>query len=519
MRRGLKKKMKITQYPWQKPSNIDMDQLYVDVTLEKLYRKACGLERKVLRDYRELFNFNMRNEAERILLKADPGMGKTTLGKKITHDWIEGHFTDVSIVIFVMLKSVKPGEAIEDVIVSQVPTLRGNNVTPDKIGRIFQRFGPRCLIVLDGLDEHALGQNKDVVSIIDGSKYPDCKVIVTSRPHSTRNIEDNFDSIGRVEGFTKNEARKFVERTVDDQNVVGRIVNFNPSSSNDMPRLHKVPILLSIMCFLVKSDKDVVDLMESSRGWLYFRMVRCLYMAHTKKRGISFEHFEFVRVVRSVGKLAWQTLLSGNPMFRKEEVIRETGAEVFEWGLLIGDEDPDGLSDETADILVTFAHRSIQEFFGAFYFILSISEGKTIVNLLGGDCEKPIFMVNPLFLEFCLFFLQKTDQNSSLLKIENKEKVRKMLIDCVVDKIDQEIFRLRLILDKFPALGIENQTKLSVLGLNNGMSIDIVKDVLPQCLKIQHLLFTTNHPLEKLLSALNPRLVIKTLTHYRITRT
>ena len=41
-------------------------------------------------------------------------------------------------------------------------------------------------------------------------------------------------------------------------------------------------------------------------------------------------------------------------MFRKEEVIREAGPDVFEWGLLIGDEDPEGLSDETKDILVTF---------------------------------------------------------------------------------------------------------------------------------------------------------------------
>ena len=65
--------------------------------------------------------------------------------------------------------------------------------------------------------------------------------------------------------------------------------------------------------------------------------------------------------------------MSGNPMFSKEEVIREAGPDVFEWGLLIGDEDPEGLSDETADILVTFAHQSIQEFFGAFYFTLSHS--------------------------------------------------------------------------------------------------------------------------------------------------
>ena len=249
--------------------------------------------------------------------------------------------------------------------------------------------------------------------------------------------------------------------------------------------------------------------MDSSRhrGWIYFRMVRCLYMAHAKKRGVSFEQNDFVRVVKSVGKLAWQTLLSGNPMFRKEDVIREVGEEVFEWGLLIGDEDSEGLSDETADILVNFAHRSIQEFFGAFYFILRLSEGETIDSLLGDDCERPIFMVNLLFLEFCLFFLQKTGPMGSLLKTENKETVCKVLVDYMVDRIDQENFVLSDILSKFPVFGNDNE----VLFLNNWMPINIAEDVLPKCCKIQHLSFKAYHPIQRLLPALNSTLKIKTL--------
>ena len=64
------------------------------------------------------------------------------------------------------------------------------------------------MLVLDGFDEQGQDPNVDVISIIEGSKYPDCKVIVTSRPHSTKKIEEHFDTIGRVEGFTDAEARK-----------------------------------------------------------------------------------------------------------------------------------------------------------------------------------------------------------------------------------------------------------------------------------------------------------------------
>ena len=186
MRRGLKKKVKITQYPWQKQNDVDMDKLFVKLTLEKQTKEPDGRKNIELEHYIDLFDPSLQNEGERILLKADPGMGKTTLVKKITLDWVLGRFTDVSIVFFVMLKLVKPGETIENVILNQTPVLKGYSVTADNMKRILEKFGPRCLLVLDGLDEHALGQNNDVVRIIEESKYPHCKVIVTSRPHSKK---------------------------------------------------------------------------------------------------------------------------------------------------------------------------------------------------------------------------------------------------------------------------------------------------------------------------------------------
>ena len=348
MRRGLKKKVKITQYPWQNLTELDMDELYVNVTLEKLYRKAGGLERRVLENYIQLFNPEMRNEGERILLKGDPGMGKTTLMKKITHDWVRGRFTDVSVVSFVMLKSVKPGEAIENVILKQTPVLEGNDVTPDQVRRILERFSSRCLLVLDGFDEQGQGRNVDVISIIEGRKYPNCKVIVTSRPHSTKKIEEHFDTIGRVEGFTEAEARKFVSKIVEDGDKVENILEFNPrrglnsvfdESEEIQPPLYRNPILLSIMCFLVQNDAGVSDLFSRSeqRGWIYYRLLRCLYVSYLEKRDTKFDNSHFIEAIKSVGKLAWQTLMSGDPMFRKEDVIKEVGSEVFavwltDWG-------------------------------------------------------------------------------------------------------------------------------------------------------------------------------------------
>ena len=77
---------------------------------------------------------------------------------------------------------------IENVIIHQTQKLRDLNLKPQKLKSILDTFGDRCLLILDVLDEHALGKNEDVLKIIEGRKLLCCNVIVTSRPHSTNDI-------------------------------------------------------------------------------------------------------------------------------------------------------------------------------------------------------------------------------------------------------------------------------------------------------------------------------------------
>ena len=35
--------------------------------------------------------------------------------------------------------------------------------------------------------------------------------------------------------------------------------------------------------------------------------------------------------------------------------------------------------------------------------------GRVFDDILGSDCDKPIFMVNPLVLKFCLWLLSRRD--------------------------------------------------------------------------------------------------------------
>ena len=155
--------MKIEPFPWLRDYYVDMNKLYTELILEKIENELLGEKCLILQGYQDMFNSNGR---DKILIQADPGMGKTTLGKKVGWDWARGEFKKFSIVFFVFLKLVQPDETIENVILKQNPELEGLGVSVEKLRSILDRFSDRCLLILDGLDEHGLGQNIDVLKII-----------------------------------------------------------------------------------------------------------------------------------------------------------------------------------------------------------------------------------------------------------------------------------------------------------------------------------------------------------------
>ena len=191
--------MKIEVAPWIRDYVVDMEELYTELALEKIHNKPAWQESQVLNHYSDLFE-NCKSveqslesdshvteppvkrcrtenitdfppklspeKCDKILMKGDPDMGKTTQCKKISWDWAKKSFKHVDIVFFVALKLVKPGDIIENVIIKQNPYMKGLKITDQKLGSILESFGRNCLLILDGLDEHALGENEDVHSII-----------------------------------------------------------------------------------------------------------------------------------------------------------------------------------------------------------------------------------------------------------------------------------------------------------------------------------------------------------------
>ena len=434
--------------PWIRDYVVAMPELYCELVLEEVVCKPFGLEYTLIKNYQSLFE--NAPVPVKILTKGDPGIGKTTLAKKIAWDWAKKKFNNVSIVLLVYLKFVHPDDSLENAMIERIPELEGLRVSPSKLESFIEHFGERCLLILDGLDEHAYGSNKDVQKVLQRRKYLNCNILVTSRPHSIAEIRGCCQIVVSVEGFTRSEAKKFAFAIVRDEKAVEQILDFNPTGGKQEVVLHKCPILLSFMCILVK-DEDAIDLTKKNMptGEIYTKMIQCLYKKFTIRRGIRYKDVEFTKVVRLVGKLAWEILLSGNALFERSRVEREIGKDAFDYGFLIGNEKLIG--DLKADILITFAHRSIQEFFGAFGFVLLLNNRK--IRLDDPTSTKTLFLDNPLFIDFCLWFLSDRCRRKYFPDVDMKTACSE-LYTYVHKKIQSRVLNFGPIVAEYPALNI-----------------------------------------------------------------
>ena len=299
---------------------------------------------------------------------------------------------------------------------------------------------------------------------------------MSSRPHYVYEVEKHFPTIIRVKGFTENGATKFVSNFFTDRKKIAQILQFKPSDSREKFPVHKCPILLSFLCLLVKENKIDLSDTKLTVGDLYLRMVRCLYRKFTHRKRIGFVESEFVQVMKSVGILALKTLLSNNPLLQRSEIIEIAGEFAFEYGFFAGDEDFRLCSDPTADISVTYAHRSLEEFFGSFGFLQALDHGKSVDDILGAGCKEPIFMVNPLVLRFCLWLLTTTEIFGSPMIVYDQ------LVAYAAQRIDYRMLNTETVERMYPAMNVRE-----AVSSKDSLKLEFFKQVFEKCEQVHFL--------------------------------
>ena len=116
---------------------------------------------------------------------------------------------------------------MENMIIEQTPVLEGLGITPKKMKGILETFGPKCLIILDGLDKIDIKNNEEIFEVLKGQRFLHCNFIVTSRPGRTTDVEEHFDTMIQVQGFTEKQAEIYVCRCLEKSGNVQRNLTFS----------------------------------------------------------------------------------------------------------------------------------------------------------------------------------------------------------------------------------------------------------------------------------------------------
>ncbi len=431
--------MKIQMTPWNEAHQVRMEELYTRLSIEKHTIKPSEIEKEEVVSYHELFNISGRNK--RILIKGDPGIGKTTLSRKLVFDWANDEWTktetelsSIQLVFLVTLKYIDPQQTLEEMIKHQHKCFKENkNITKEILKAVLEKCGQKCLIILEGYDEIGENYNEELNKILEDEVKRECYVFITSRPNSVKDIEKNIATIANITGFSKENTRKYMEKIIRDETKLQAAFEYTENSViQDMLRY---PILVLFFCLLVNENEIDLNAETLQVGEFYTRLLNCLYKRYIARMKKQEEEGNFERILLKIGMFALSGLLNGKIAYRKKEILQDIGPEAFDYGILIGDEFCDGrmFLTTSADIFVYFAHKSIQEYLAAKYFISRlVATRKSVLDIIGGRKGLDFVQNNIMFFTFCGHFAnlsKECDEPASMLArfVKNSSPKEKLL--------------------------------------------------------------------------------------------
>ena len=348
---------------------------------------------------------------------------------------------------------------------------------------MLDQFSDRCLIIFDGFDEF-YSKNEDVLKVLRGQKLLNCNIIVSSRPHSVEDIEEHFHTIVKIQGFSEDYARTYASKLLREKDKLDAVIKFNFRNFVIGSDTFTCPMLLLFICILVNSDEIDLRKNEVPLGEIYWRLLRCIYSKYRVRKGKEFHLKDFIQVLRKIGHLAFKAFESKQAWFQKSEIVTLLGEDAFEYGLLIGHEDFRLVGHETADVVVTFAHRSIEQFLGAFHITQRFAAGDSVSTSL---------LVESIMFHFCIWLIIENDTNV----VTDKTRAFSLLQANTNMSLDAPVLDFSILESLSSVLSFRDAFKRK-----DATVIKFLEYSLSHCYRIQHLTLSTADPISNVLQSL-----------------